>query len=100
MKKCISLLLCLALALSCCAACAEAAPEAAEPAAHVLEKKEYPVYNGRMTLLYQALPLYFVDGVNDLPYVDLTDFGRRMDGETLNAVTRRIEDAVWGLSEN
>ena len=74
MKKCISLLLCLALALSCCAACAEAAPEAAEPAAHVLEKKEYPVYNGRMTLLYQALPLYFVDGVNDLPYVDLTDF--------------------------
>ena len=29
--------------------------------------------------------------------VDLSDIGKRMDGETLKEVTRRIEDAVWGL---
>lgn len=31
--------------------------------------------------------------------VDLSDFGRRVDSETLNAATRRIEDAVWGLKK-
>lgn len=31
--------------------------------------------------------------------VDLSDFGRRMDGETLNAATHRIEEAVWGLKD-
>ena len=31
--------------------------------------------------------------------VDLTDFGRRMDSPTLNAATRRIEDAVWALKK-
>ncbi len=29
--------------------------------------------------------------------VDLSDFGRRVNSETLAAATRRIEDAVWGL---
>ena len=29
--------------------------------------------------------------------IDLSDFGRRCDGETLQQVTRRIEDAVWSL---
>ena len=29
--------------------------------------------------------------------VDLSDFGRRMNSETLGAATRRIEDAIWAL---
>lgn len=29
--------------------------------------------------------------------VDLSDFGRRVNSETLAAATRRIEDAVWAL---
>lgn len=33
------------------------------------------------------------------PPVDLKDFGRRVDSETLNAATRRVEDAVWGLAK-
>ncbi len=32
--------------------------------------------------------------------VDLSDFDRRMDGETLTAATHRIEDAVWGMAED
>lgn len=31
--------------------------------------------------------------------VDLAEFGRRVDSDTLNAATRRIEDAVWSLKK-
>lgn len=31
--------------------------------------------------------------------VDLSDFGRRMDGGTMDDATRRIEDAVWSLAD-
>ena len=33
------------------------------------------------------------------PPVDLSDFGRRADKETLDRATRRIEDAVWALKK-
>lgn len=29
--------------------------------------------------------------------IDLSDFGRRVNSETLSAATRRIEDAIWAL---
>lgn len=31
--------------------------------------------------------------------VDFSDFGRRVNSETLSAATHRIEDAVWGLKK-
>ena len=31
--------------------------------------------------------------------LDLSEFGRKCDAETLNEVTRRIEKAVWGLRD-
>ena len=31
--------------------------------------------------------------------VDLSDFGRRFDSDTLAAATRRIEDAVWSMRD-
>ena len=31
--------------------------------------------------------------------VELSDFGRRVNSETLSAATRRIEDAVWALKQ-
>ncbi|MBQ6374189.1 MAG: 1-acyl-sn-glycerol-3-phosphate acyltransferase [Clostridia bacterium] len=31
--------------------------------------------------------------------VDLSDLGRKVDGQTLEAATRRIEDAVWALRD-
>ena len=33
------------------------------------------------------------------PPVNLDDFPRRMDADTLNRATRRIEDAVWALKD-
>lgn len=55
------------------------------------QKPVIPVYIGGPYKLFRKIPLRIGKPV------DLSDFGRRMDGETLSAVTRRIEDAVWGL---
>ena len=57
------------------------------------QKPVIPVYIGGQYRLFRRIPLRFGKPV------DLSDFGRRMDGETLTAVTHRIEDAVWGLKE-
>lgn len=57
------------------------------------QKPVIPVYIGGPYKLFRRIPLRFG------PPVDLSDFGRRMDGETLNAATRRIEAAVWSLEE-
>ena len=54
-------------------------------------KPVVPVYIGGPYRLFRRTPLRFGKPV------DLSDFGRRMDGETLAAATRRIEDAVWNL---
>lgn len=74
MKRILALLTALALLLGCAAAETAEAPEAAAPQ---IEMKTYPLY-----LLYkdqtwpEDFPLYFVDGVNDLPYVDLFDWAK------------------------
>lgn len=58
------------------------------------QKPVIPVYIGGPYRLFRKIPLRFGKPI------DLSDFGRRMDGETLNQVTKRIEDAVWGLKDN
>lgn len=52
-----------------------------------------PVYIGGPYRPFHRIPVRFG------PPVDLSDFGGRMDSETLSAATRRIEDAVWGMEE-
>ena len=56
-------------------------------------KPVVPVYIGGPYRLFRRIPLRFGKPV------DLSDFGRRMDGETLNAATRRIEAAVWAMKD-
>ena len=49
--------------------------------------------------LFRFPPLAaFMRGLMAFP-VDLSDFGRKMDGETLTAATHRIEEAVWALKD-
>ena len=55
------------------------------------QKPVIPVYIGGPYKLFRRTPLRFGKPV------DLSDFGRRMDGETLTAATRRIEEAVWSM---
>ena len=76
-----------------------------------LDNSRLPMLNGVSMIALRAqkpvIPVY-IDG----PYrpfrrmkvrfgkpVDLSDFGRKMDGETLKAATQRIENAVWGMKE-
>ena len=44
--------------------------------AHSIEQRSYPFYGGRSaeTVLSDDFPLYFVDGVDDLPFVDVYDW--------------------------
>ena len=52
-----------------------------------------PVYIGGPYRPFRRTPLRF-----GAP-VDLSDFGRRMDGETLTAATHRIEEAIWSMRD-
>ena len=54
-------------------------------------KPVIPVYIGGPYRLFRRIP------VRVGKPVDLSDLGRRFDGETLNAATRRIEQAVWSM---
>ena len=57
------------------------------------QKPVIPAYIGGPYRLFRPIPVRFGKPV------DLSDFGRRMDGETLAAATHRIEEAIWGLAE-
>ena len=57
-------------------------------------KPVIPVYIGGPYRLFRRTPMRFGKPV------ELSDLGRRFDGETLNAATRRIEEAVWSLRED
>ena len=74
MKKLVAVLL--VLCLGAFPAAAETAASAgAEGAARRIEQRTYPLYLGRLENTWpEEFPLYFVDGVNDLPYMDLNDF--------------------------
>ena len=52
-----------------------------------------PAYIGGPYRLFRRIP------VRVGKPVDLSDLGRRFDGETLNAATRRIEQAVWSMKD-
>ena len=56
------------------------------------QKPVIPVYIGGPYRAFRKTPVRIGKPV------DLSDFGRRMDGETLTAATHRIEEAVWGLA--
>lgn len=76
------------------------------------ENKRLPMLNGVSMIALRAqkpvIPVYI--GGPYRPFrrtrvrigapVDLSDFGRKMDGVTLAAATRRIEDAVWAMAED
>ena len=87
-QKAISILTALAILLAAFAAGAETAP---------VEKKTFPLYyerNGEEPV-DPAFPLYFVGGVNDLPYADVRDIvdmvNRMKDAPGFGGLTWRIE---------
>ena len=79
MKKVVSVLLAFCMLL--CAAYA-----AAEDSAAPVEKKTFPLYHDRSgeEPVDPAFPLYFIGGVNDLPYADIRD---------IVALANRMKDA-------
>ena len=76
MKRLLALLITLSLLLG-CAAAEPVAETAAEPATtHQIEMKTFPFYVGsKTTIWWEDFPLYFVDGTEDLPFVELNDWG-------------------------
>ena len=56
------------------------------------QKPVIPVYIGGPYRAFRRTPVRIGKPV------DLSEFGRRMDSETLTAATHRIEEAVWGLA--
>ena len=73
MKKCLMFLILLTLL---------PVPSLAETGAHRIEQRSVPVYctdlqdwrSAEEMVLIPDYPLYYVDGVKDLPYVELSDF--------------------------
>ncbi|MER1994852.1 MAG: hypothetical protein ABS897_12505, partial [Eubacteriales bacterium] len=77
MKRILALLTALAMLLGCAAA--ETAPEAGK-GTHQIEVKAVPLYlENPDTLWPEDFPVYFVDGVDDLPYVDLHDWAKLIE---------------------
>ena len=78
MKKLLSIVLCFTLL---CLGTAWAEPAPAETAAepHKVETRQLPVYNAAAKLIYEAMPVYYLDGVSDLPYVDVGEFVKFMN---------------------
>ena len=89
MKRILAVLMAVCLCFSCCIAESVTVSTAAsetipslwpEGQPHQIEKKELPFYFGSLNDLYPGdFPLYFADGVNDLPYVELRDFAEFMN---------------------
>ncbi len=74
-KTLLALLLACVLLLSCAApACAEAA------GTHKIVRQSYPTYIGSTAedTLDQEFPLYFIDGEDDLPFVDVYDWAEML----------------------
>ena len=76
-----------------------AAPQPSAPlnaAAHSIVKRTYPTYVGKTTedMLDQEFPLYFMDGVDDLPFVELSDWAELL----YYIYTEERGDTGYGLS--
>ena len=59
---------------------AEQAEQTKSTDAHSIVERTYPFYIGKTAddTLDQEFPLYFIDGVDDLPYVELADWAKLM----------------------
>jgi len=75
MKRLLALLITLTMLLG-CAVAEPAAETTAEPATtHQIEMKTFPFYViSKTEIWWEDFPLYFVDGVEDLPFVELNDW--------------------------
>ena len=75
-KRLLSMLLALLLILTCTAPAQVARAESA--GAHSIVEKTYPFYIGKTAddTLNTEYPIVFIDGVDDLPYVELTDWAK------------------------
>ena len=64
---------------------------------HTVEKRDYVTYIGSVkSKLTEPLPLYFLDGVDDLPYLEIDDLG-----ELLNFMNTEInEDPNYVLTSS
>lgn len=71
----LSMLLAFVLVVA-CAVPAQVAQAESAPATHSIVERTYPVYIGSTAddTLNQEFPLSFIDGVDDLPYVNLNDW--------------------------
>ena len=80
MKHVLCWILCLTLLLGCCPAWAEEPAAPAEAAVHQLERKTMPMYFSSVGLVNSAFPVYYADGVADLPYTDVREWTEAMNG--------------------
>ena len=76
-----------------------AVPQPSAPlstAAHSIVKRTYPTYVGKTAedILNQEFPLYFMDGVDDLPFVELNDWAELL----YYIYTEERGDTGYGLS--
>ena len=79
MKRILALLIALTLLIGC--ACAESAAEpGTETGAHQIEKKTFAFYMMKPDKIWREdFPLYFLDGANDLPYIEVNDLAEVMN---------------------
>ena len=91
----LSLLLALVLAIA-CAAVPTTVAEAENTGLHSIVERTYTTYIGKSIddILNERVPLYFIDGVDDLPYVEIRDWA-----ELLYFVNVEFnEDEGYGLN--
>ena len=87
MKKLISVLLILSLMCPLCGSLAEETEKTAvipsqweTGAEHQIVRKDFPFYLVTLEYLWPGeFPLYFADGMDDLPFMDLKDFAAFMN---------------------
>ena len=96
MKRVICLLISAVMLLSGLSAMAETAEV---NAAHTIEKKNVPLVIDGEVFPGSGIPLYFLDGVEDLPYVDLKEFTDGLNTWFADSVTGFMwyEDEESGL---
>ena len=76
-RKLLALILSLLMVFS----IALAEPASEVPEVHTIEEKSFPLYLERSeTVFNEAFPLFFLDGVGDLPYVRLSDIVALFNG--------------------
>ncbi len=94
MKKIISILLSAELALGCCAALGEAPAAEETQQTHQIETKQVPLYLSGVGRLPREVPLYFLDSVADMPYLNLPDL---MDVEAQIAEALKTNPVLSGM---